>query len=470
MKKQFEGDWFIPSYPNNKLPGILTIDEGVIELTLYSLTDFRGQSFIENENEIHRYTIILGETWGDKITLLNSDLLGTNKIGTKLCTFSVAPKTVFEGNHFNSPDEITITSLTCSYSFLTAWMDDLTYDSPLKNQVDTFHDFDSRLYKRTTVEIEDGFNIHIEQFLREHDVTERNSLSFKIHHSVVFVAKSERGFIEFERKAIEFQKLMELGLDCPINAHLAMMNKGETSQKPIFIHRARTYKTISTDSDSYRNHGAMLFSYDKLGENDFKEIMKKWFASFKTYSVVYNIYLDTHQWFKGTGVFLTSVMFNNRVLNIIQGLEHYHRLANEKDDESEEEFKSNLQTILSKLTDSSDHEWLKKRTSPLRKVLRKRLFELLKKYGYMFGELFANSERKMTFVHELSEIRNSLSHGLNTNPDIGIQSYEIYEQSRILLLACILDTLGMTKEKTQELIVQSHEYGPMLRFYRKQRA
>jgi hypothetical protein len=62
MKRQFEGDWSIPSYPNNKLPGILTIDGSEIKLTLYSLTDFRGQPLFESENEIHRYTIILGTT------------------------------------------------------------------------------------------------------------------------------------------------------------------------------------------------------------------------------------------------------------------------------------------------------------------------------------------------------------------------------------------------------------------------
>jgi hypothetical protein len=359
---------------------------------------------------------------------LNSDLLSKNKIGETLATFSVAPKIVFEGCHFNSLDEIVITSLTCSYSFLTAWMDDLTHESLFKNQVGPFQDFDSRLYKRVTVEIEDGFSIHIEQFLRKHE-RERSLLSFKIHHSVVFTAKNERGFIEFEQKAIEFQKLMELGLDCPINSHLTMMGK-EEGERPMFIYRGGNGNARPDESDSYRNHGSMLFSYYKLGENDFKKVIKNWFTSYKTYSVVCNVYLDTHQWFKGTGVFLTSVMFNNRVLNIIQGLEHYHRLT----------------------------------TLQLKKQLDQRLPELLEKCGHVLDQILSSPEKKKAFINELDEIRNSLSHGRNINLNIGAQSYEIYEQARILLLACILDALGMTKEKTQELIVQSHEYGPLLRF------
>lgn len=467
MKQQIEGDWFIPTYPNNKLPGILSIDDGEIMLTLYSLKDFRGESVIQNKNEIHRYSIILGETWHGKITLLNTDLLSNSKIGRTLATFTVSPQTVFEGAHFNSIDEIVTSSLTCSYSFLTAWMDDLTYESQFKNVQGIFHDFDSRFYKRTTVEIDNGFTVHIEQFLREHELTNRNSVSFKIHHSVVFTARTEKGLIEFERKAIEFQKLMELGLDCPVSTDFVMMKKGDAEGRPILIHRVKKGSLALGDSDGYRNHGSMLFSYYKLGEIAFTKVIEKWYTSFKTFGVVYNMYLDTHQWFKGTGAFLTSVMFNNRVLNILQGLEQYHRLANEHDDESDEDFESNFRTVLVKL-DATDQEWLKQRTSPLTKRLRKRLNELVKTYDYVFEKILANRVERNAFVNELCEIRNSLSHGRNTNPDIGAQSYEIYELARILLLACILDTLGVAVEKAQSLITQSFEYGPTLNAMRKQ--
>lgn len=467
MKQQIEGDWFIPSYPSTKLPGILTIDESEIVLALFSQVDFTGQPIFDNANEIHRYTIILGEYRNRKITLLNSDLLTKNKIGETLHTFTVSPETVLEGAHFNNEQEIKINSMSCSYSFITAWMEDLMHESHFKDKQGQFHDFDGRFYKRISVEIDDEFMLHIEQFLREHDLAKRNSVSFRIHHSVVFTAKRERGMVEFERKAIQFQKLMELGLDCPSRTQFLRMSQEGTNGESILIWRIKKGNSASIDADSYRNHGSMLFSYFKLGENEFKQVIQNWFNQLKTYEVVYNIYLDTHQWFKDSGAYLTSIMFNNRFLNVMQGLEHYHRLANEQSDESKKEFEAKFQTILCKL-EITEQEWLKERTSPLSKKLRKRLNELLKNYDYVFAKILTNRERRDTFINQLCEIRNSLSHGRNTNLDIGAQKYEIYEQARILLLACILDSLGITKEKAQSLITRSHEYGPKLDYMARQ--
>jgi len=69
MIEKFEliGNWWLPSNPDNKIYGILTFDpDGDGQLTIYGVfgedEDFRKEM---------RADAILGDTYNDKITLIN---------------------------------------------------------------------------------------------------------------------------------------------------------------------------------------------------------------------------------------------------------------------------------------------------------------------------------------------------------------------------------------------------------------
>ncbi|MBT1688861.1 ApeA N-terminal domain 1-containing protein [Dawidia soli] len=466
---EINGDWFSPKNPTTKLPGTLTIDDGAMELQLYTETDFLGQPLYDNENEISQYSIILGETWQGKITLVNCDLVAKNKIGKKFATFSISPKLMFEGEHFASTNDINATAISCSYTYLSAWMEDLTHESPFKNITGQLSDLDPRLNKELVIDIENGFSVHIHQFLREHDITKRTRVSHQIHHSVDFVSKTNRPFVEFEEKAIAFQKLMELALDCSITIQWSMMKCGLKNQTTVFITKASSRNRVSKDSDSHRSPSSMLFSYYKLGEHGFKNAINKWFASYTQFSTVYDIYLDTNKRYNETGILLTSIMFNNRVLNIIQGLEQYHRLSNPQDDETKDAFKESLKPILAKL-DSKEKDWLKARAFRKTTRLEDRLVRLLEVYATSFTGIFDAPSEKLDFAKHLAEIRNSLSHGRNEKSDIGAENQDAYIKARILLLVCILDSIGINPETSCKLIERCHRYGSPLEFYRKSNA
>lgn len=193
---------------------------------------------------------------------------------------------MLEGAHFTSITDIKATAVSCSYTYLSAWMEDLTQESPFKYLNGQLKDFDSPINKDTAIELENDLTIHIHQFLRKHDITKPTKLSYQIHHSVDFVSEQARPFVEFEEKAIAFQKFMELGLDCTVKTQWSLMNCGTEKQTTVLITKATTNQKPPNESDSYRNQGSMLFSFDKLGEKGFQNAIKNWFRHYEKYNTI----------------------------------------------------------------------------------------------------------------------------------------------------------------------------------------
>jgi len=460
-KHEYRGEWFLPHSSDRRIPGILKINDGKILLTLYSRVDLNGNEVTLGSGSPY-YKLILGQTGQGQITLFNVQYHGFNEIGGGLLSISLLPQTAFQNIHFSSHGEIMANRISCSYTYLDRWAEDMSDTSPFPPSNFPWNDFDNRAAKSIVIPLDDKFTVSIDRFLRKHPQVDRNKLAYEMCYRVDFISNTTEPFAEFEKRAIEFEKLMTLGINRPVRMQIDMA-KVPQEKLPILIHQV---KNSGHDDENKRpSSRSMLFSYRRLGEASFKDVVFRWFNTFREFGVVYTLYLDSLEWFPGAGVSFTPVMVTNRVLNIIQGLETYHARSTPESGESRQIFKEEFNKIRAKLT-ADEKRWLDRRTQPARIILKDRLLSLLERHANIFTGIL-DVEDAAKLADDLVEIRNSLSHGRNSDFFIDERGVEVYHLARLLLVSCILDILGIRREKIEELLELNIEFGPILFHYNK---
>ena len=467
MSRDFSGLWCSPKFPEVKLPGVLAIEKERIELILYGSNDFRGKP--HGSDRVDTYSVLFGECHGKKITLLDSHFSWYKPIASQMHSFGVKPEIVLEGCHYETRNDIQLCRVSCNFSFLSAWMEDMSRGSVYSDLDKQLVGFDDRLAKRIEINIDEDLTISINQFLREDDAIQNRRLSYQVHHQVQFQTKAKKNIDFFIAKAHEFRRLMELGLTETVYAQFHSAHADERGGDWIFIFHTLGKNADSKNSDSFFAPATMLFDYYRLGEKEFKNIIRQWYRTLSKFGIIYDFLLDTHRWFRGTGESLTSVMFNNRVLNMLQGLEAFHTIDHPEEDETKEEFKARFKEIISSLN-TKDKDWLKRRTQRATKNLEFRLHALLKQFGYMLDKCLISEAEKNEFVQKLVELRNSLSHGRHTDPYLGVENEVLYLEVKILLTTCILHKLGLNPDVIKQLLNSSSKYGHELGFCAHKRA
>lgn len=464
MKQEFTGTWYLPEFSNQKISGLLKIDDNSIYLTLYSNIDFEGRKIEEFGQSIREhYPVILGDTNHQKLSIYNAEFEHSSLIDANLTIFTLSVDLVIEGEHLTNLVEPLFSSITISATYLTHWMDEQEFIfQKLKTPL---NDLDSRVNKLIAIDIADDYKIIIDRFVRKKDITDRHKLTYQIHHSIIIKSAKPKSYSEFQSKTNELKRFMELGINTPIATYATSLGDNQDIHKHL-VHQAKRAIIVNKDQNSFRSRHAMLFSYKILGDADFKMVTQNWFRSIDTHLLIYDIFLDTYLWFEGTEAYISEVMFKNRVLNIIQGLEAFHTIEFKGDDETKEEFKKGLKDMCDKLSLSTeDKNWLGKRTHPASKTLPQRLQYILTIFPFITEGILISQQEATTFTEDLCEIRNSLSHGRKMKPLRNNMS-ALYNVSRILLLCYILKNLGLDNKRITELIMRCDDYGPTLEYLR----
>lgn len=189
-----------------------------------------------------------------------------------------------------------------------------------------------------------------------------------------------------------------------------------------------------------RHQNGMLLSINNCKKEELNAIIKKWFENKKFYNI-YDFYLDSNYWTIKSKAFLTNVMFNNRFLNIVQGLEDYFReIIN--CEINQQEFFTNKQKALGLIKDEVLKKWLNDNFKPPKfQTLEQKLKIILEDLKGIFKkELFDNTFYE-TFPQYATAMRNKLSHGKNKETYQGVKLHIYFLLGQVLLGICILKTL-----------------------------
>ena len=212
----------------------------------------------------------------------------------------------------------------------------------------------------------------------------------------------------------------------------------------------------------------MLFSKWQLDKDSLNSIIIEWYKS-NNFNHIYDMYLDSHNWFEGTDAVLSNVMYNNRCLNLIQGLEDYHRRQIEcsKKEKSEYdskrvlEFNQNKKEALKLVNDNSKiKKWLNDTLNlkPKESSLKERLLWLIEKSNPILLELFKGEDQFSIFPNFAKEYRDMLSHGNQENTFLGNDFDRLFLMSQLLLTICILKSLKIDDSSITKLIKHKTDF------------
>ena len=284
-----------------------------------------------------------------------------------------------------------------------------------------------------------------------YDSVSRNMKDFGIHHEIKYQKfakfKYIKGihFADMVQDATIFGKLLEFSLGKPLKKKLLKIRintKGLLEYQKEFNNENSVEVLIGNFSlfkgENVKSHSQhsnfMLISSWKLEVLRMRLIIQKWFSN-ESFFAIYDIYLDSNNWFQDSDILISNVMYNNRFLNIVQGLEAYYRKitdtsvskdqALKKNERKKDEFNLKKQEILKKLEKGSElKEWFNsnfnykppsKKEVKLEDILR----NLLSSFDGILIPIFGKNEIIVFFPKYASAIRNTLSHGSHIKTNQG---------------------------------------------------
>jgi len=196
----------------------------------------------------------------------------------------------------------------------------------------------------------------------------------------------------------------------------------------------------------------MLVSSWKLEVDRINSVIKKWFAN-KGYFHIYDYFLDSNNWREEGN--LTHILVNNRFLNLIQGLESYHKKNDSvyiKNVALHEKMKSDVMALASGFEELA--LWLSKNIRQPREnyILQERIAELIDQVSPIIRRLFGHTQLFDSFPDAATSQRHKLSHGDIESSNQGPAIVLLFHQAQFLLTILILRSLDFTDEDIVRLV------------------
>jgi hypothetical protein len=454
-----DGQWFLPKN-EVKLSGRLDIDygNGKIELILYGNQYIEGTMIkLSNPNNRHEYfhDLIVGETTFDSLTIVNCTWSETKTIGKDLFEIHYRGSILLFGVHLTKRDDLKIDKAIVKFPYLASWYDG--DDSLFK--VDGF---EKEIHGAITASVDVTNDLKL-NFV---DQYYKNTIRMGVSYEVSFEKRIEfqySGFVDFDRlisDASKFAKLLEFTLNRKVEyqVHSLSVPKelltgiqiGELEGHSSYVHIS-FFKSFSKREliEKYDiNQTSMIISAWVLQKDRLNALIKKWYSNLDYYHI-YDYYLDSNNWFEGTDAVLSSVMFNNRFLNLIQALESYQKKTDTSYQNDIQAFNDAKDKVVDLLSSKPELLlWLDDSIkAPENLSLRQRLESLLIRLQPIIESLIGPNSLFDNFPGDAKKYRHKLSHGDLRGIDLGQPLVLLFHQAQFLLLLLVLKSLDFTDDE-----------------------
>ncbi|MBN1252681.1 MAG: hypothetical protein JXA16_11135 [Bacteroidales bacterium] len=483
--EQYDGDWNIPEI-DYSMPGVLTInkEDHNIELKLITEKDFSGKKIDIQNPSFHKIEILNGKTWNDYITLYNLLMSNVKVVGNNHFEYNFKIEFVIFGGIFNTPKDINLNSITCSFPFFVSWYDgykDYFESSLTRNGVDS--EIRTSLKKdelTDIIEVNPDFKIEIfRRYILPPLISSVRKLDISIKHFIKFIFIKPVSFdialeyvhyfkqlIQFATgnlTYVDFSSIITQISNTKFISDVHRINEKEVSLQ--ITNFSKLHKRNLGKSD-YIHQNFMLFCICKNTKNELHSIIRNWYLTIKEYIIIYNIFLDTDEWFQNTNSTLTQVMFNNRFLNLIQALEGYYNIKNpNKYDDLKIKVQLKLKGILDrvKIEPTKDRKWIEKRIMPFCGLADK-LNTIYNQFEKISNILFVDKKALYVFTKSINDIRNGFSHGATLHSDFKKNWNLYYYKLQIILLCCILESLKFSNEQIFRMILKCTRFSEIIGF------
>jgi len=439
------GDWFIPNTEEKQVVGIISYDsQKGIELELFgSLLERQADNYLKVQ-------IILGiSNSGKMITLY--DCFETNRTvstpGKTICKFNA--QYMFIGHHFKSESDLYFDSIYAKLNNLDNW---------IKNY--GFKKVDSNLsQKKTLIEFELPKPIEFKI---------SSNLSAKINFTYSAPFRQETNKITIEQKSelhiksqinkeikdllldfAHFQNFITLGTFKP--SYPTSLKLGSTLLKrqlrngeiPLIIDFYFRHSALIDKNENYK-HNIFLFSFQDIKPN-FEIIIEKWYSLEKLIKPITNILIDS---FYSKGIF-----DENKFLNMVQGLETFHRRFRKNKILEEKEHKKRKVEVLTS-TPLKHKKWIENLLNFSNEpTLHMRLEQILLELDIKTIQKIIKDKEQ--FIKDVKNSRNYYTHydkSLEKKAKKGSALFYLKEKLKILLICIVLKETGFSNQQIEKLL------------------
>lgn len=442
---EYQGHWWTPEQPDEKLPGILRFDpEGGATLSLFgSLRAPEGEDegvpilghSIEN-TPITLTSLI----WPPSIPGMPS---GTSRFGTS----TVDAGMVIVGEHFEREEEVEFERLIVEYLHLDAWAGVSGFEIAFIDDPDT-HPITVRheLPEPIAADVGDEYKVNLffgSGFEASPRPFTRATITQVVELVIIFPEK--KPLQDLMDIAYRLQHLLSLGTRrsaFPVAMCGATGPVGEVRRVMIYY---RALGRIGAVRERPARH-KMLFSLRDLPEG-FGPAVEKWLARAEVLDPVYRLYLGT--------LYNPQMFLEQQFLSLVQALEAYHSRTTDVLDLPDDEHEKRMEAILGAVPENH-RGWLEgKLRYSNEPSLRKRIKHIFEEYPQTVDFVVGSSKDKNTFVNKVVDTRNYRTHfdeSLESRAARGGELHEINDKLRHLMEMCFMAEIGFEDDEIRKAI------------------
>jgi hypothetical protein len=444
---EYQGHWWTPEEPDEKLPGILRFDpeEGA------TLSLFGSLRAPEGEDGIPILGLAMDNTpitltnliWPPSIPVIPS---GTIRFDSS----SINAGMVIVGEHFQHEEEVGFERLIVEYLHLDAWagvsgFEIAFIDDPDTQPITVRHELPEPIAADVGGEYKvnlffgSGFEASPRPFTRA-TITQVAEL--------VISFSEKKPLRDLTDIAYRLQHLISLGTRrsaFPVAMWGAAGPVGEARRVGIYY---RTLRRTGTVKDRPERH-EMLFSLEDL-PGGFGPAVEKWLARAEVLDPVNQLYLGT--------VYNPQMFLEQRFLNLVHALEAHHRRTTSTLNLPEDEHENRMESILGAVPEEHK-KWLEgelKYSNELK--LRKRIKHIFDGHPRTLDSVVGSGKDKKRFVNKVIDTRNYLTHfdeSLKDRAARGAELHRLNDKLTHLLEMCLMAEIGFEDDEIKKAVILS---------------
>lgn len=441
---EYSGSWWLPENPENRIHGKLSYD--LEKGTTLSLDG----AFTEYPDNGNFYEIILGDSFGEEITLSNcllkdfqESIVSNSNKRYKSSEFVI---TVFYvGCHFTKKEDIKFSQLSVKFSQLEEWLGKRLFKFERRKNEEGLREHILKLtmpnakkidLDKLKISIGYGFSTHMAWLKPKFEATVGVSIEVddKMHID------------NFYKIVYHIRNFLSLSTGNPISI-LSITGRNENIDK---------YKRIQM---FYRKEpaGEELFSqpffpiqYKSISEH-LESYLQNWFDIVENVKPTYDLFFGT--------IYNPHLYLNHTFLSLAQALESYLNRTSDSEimpTESFEDVKNHMLEIIGEIPEEYKQQFEPKVKSGMnRKSFRKKLKEMFKEeYSNLFVSFI---DKKDEFIGKVVDTRNYYTH---YSPELEVRAVKredlpiLSQNLRFILIVILLKEIGFNDKLIRHALAQ----------------
>ena len=452
IKEEFKrlGDFWLPSAPDRKIPGTLSISEGgIIELEVAGLFNDEIEALLRDRLEpIER---IAGDIEKEGLVTLDDCYYKTLPLsfigGVSKSLIRVSR--VFTGVGYDEDEIPRFNSLIFSVEGIDEWVgiSGINVDYQLEEHTSTIS---YQPPENIPLHLGDGMQLSIAfgwttpgfPIIKEARITQKAYLEL-----VSQEARELDDFISVVRKITHFlcftidQTVSLDSMSATSDDLRRDIGEGKTRPIPINIY----YPSWPYSKDEPETNRGKLFEFKEI-QDDAERIINNWIEAYEKITPAFNLYFLAKM---GMQTYLEE-----RFMALAQGLEAYHRRTSEEKRMDEAEFKELIDNLIDQCPQERK-EWLKGKLQYGNEVsLRHRLKSLIEP----FKEIIGDQKKQKELINRIVNTRNYLTHydlSLESKAAQGEDLWPLCLKMELLFQLHFLQLIGFTHEQIDAILANS---------------